>query len=137
MAYNNNSIKSNLNVLIRFWRKYFSAVLMACDNVALVVRVNPNERPRGGPPSTFSPPYISSSNAINNNTDAKPNTGSRNGEEEGRGLKSNNRMRHSGAMDSKTASTENGGLIPNASNRTPTGSCNSVKTSPHRKIIAK
>ena len=117
--------------------KYFSAVLMACDNVALVVRVNPNERPRGGPPSTFSPPYISSSNAINNNTDAKPNTGSRNGEEEGRGLKSNNRMRHSGDMDSKTASTENGGLIPNASNRTPTGSCNSVKTSPHRKIIAK
>ena len=110
---------------------------MACDNVALVVRVNPNERPKGGPPSTFSPPYISSNNAINNNTDAKPNTGSRNGEDEGRGLKSDNRMRLSGAMDSKNSSTENGGLIPNTSNRTPTGSCNSVKTSPHRKIIAK
>ena len=47
---------------------------MACDNVALVVSVNPNVRPRGGPtPSRISTPFFKDHNALNNNESLKEN----------------------------------------------------------------
>ena len=115
-----------------------TAVLMACDNVALVVSVNPNVRPRGGPqPSSLSPPFINNHNVINNNTSSRETNGGKDaGSEESR-LNGDNRIRLVGATDRKSTSTENGSLI-SAKNKSPqSGSCNSVKTSPHHKIMAK
>ena len=84
-----------------------TAVLMACDNVALVVSVNPNVRPRGGPqPSGLSPPFINNHNVINNNTSSRETNGGKDaGSEESR-LNGDNRIRLVGATDRKSTSTE-------------------------------
>ena len=111
---------------------------MACDNVALVVSVNPNERPRGGPPpSSVSPPFVNNHNVINNNTSSRETNGSSCTVATESRLNSDNRIRLVGSTDRKSTSNDNGGLISAKNNSPQSGSCNSVKTSPHRKIMAK
>ena len=111
---------------------------MACDNVALVVSVNPNERPRGGPPpGSLSPPFINNHNVINNNNSSRETNGSRRTVTTEPRFNSDNRIRLVGSTDGKSTSNDNGGLISAKNNSPQSGSCNSVKTSPHHKIIAK
>lgn len=116
-----------------------TAILMANDNVALVVTVNPNERPRGGRSGNLTSPFINNHNAINNNSPSRPNDDSR--EVDVTDVKFNSSessIRPGGGSTNRTNhSSDNGGLISVKNISPSSGSCSSVKTSPHRKIIAK
>ena len=110
---------------------------MANDNVALVVSVNPNERTRGVPAGNSSP-FITTHNAINNNTPSRAIEDIR--EVDVTDLKFNgveSSIRPGGSTNRTNHSNDNGGLISVKNISPSSGSCSSVKTSPHRKIIAK
>ena len=117
---------------------FFKAVLMACDNVALVVSVNPNVRPRGGPtPNRISTPYIKDHNALNNNELLNLSNGRR--ELDARDLRysRDNRNPLRGPADIKSPSSENGRLRPVENDCASASSRSNVETSPCHKIIAK
>ena len=111
---------------------------MACDNVALVVSVNPNVRPRGGPtPNRISTPYIKDHNSLNNNE--MLNASNRRRELDAKELRYNrdNRSQLRDSTDIKSPSSENGRLMPVENDCASAGSSNNVETSPRHKIIAK
>ena len=115
-----------------------TAILMANDNVALVVSVNPNERPRGGPSGNSTSPFINNHNAINNNTPSRANDDSREVDETDVKFHSvESSIRPSGSSNRTNHSNDNGGLISVKNISPSSGSCSSVKTSPHHKLIAK
>lgn len=104
---------------------------MACDNVALVVSVNPNVRPRGGP----TPSRIS--NALNNNESLKTQSGRREHDARDSRYNRDTRTQLGASTEMRNPSNENGRLRPVENNSSSSGSCNNIETSPHRKIIAK
>jgi hypothetical protein len=85
----------------------------------------------------LSPPFINNHNVINNNTSSRESNGSRRMVEPDSIFNSDNRIRLVGSTDRKSTSNDNGGLISTKNNSPQSGSCNSVKTSPHHKIVAK
>ena len=111
---------------------------MACDNVALVVSVNPNVRPRGGPTSSrIATPFFKDHNALNNNESLKENNGRRELDATELRFNRDNSTQLVGSTNVKNPSNENGRLRPAENNSPPSSSCNNVEKSPHRKIIAK